>query len=293
MHPRLEIVEVGPRDGLQNESVCLPVKAKLEFIRRLIAAGHQRIEVGSFVSHAAVPQMAATAELCRRLHKLALVRNKGRCLRLSALVVNRRGTEEAIDCGLRELAVVVAASETFNQKNLRASTKEARRRIQDIIVVAARERLAVRAYVSTAFVCPYEGVVRPAKVTRLARALLDSGVEELSISDTIGAAGPNQVERLIDKIMPVAGKATLAVHFHDTRGLALTNAYVAWKAGVRVFDSSSGGLGGCPFAPGAPGNLATESLLALFAALQARPHIDLSKQQAATRYIRQALRATP
>jgi hydroxymethylglutaryl-CoA lyase len=248
------VVEVGPRDGLQNEQAILPTAAKLELIGRLTAAGLPVVEATSFVSPRAVPQLADAEAVMRGLR-----REPG--VRYPVLVPNARGLERAQAAGATEIAVFTAASESFCRANIGMSIDRSLE-VFEVVVAAAREaEMWVRGYVSTAFGCPYEGAVDPAAVARVAAALDAMGCAEVSIGDTIGVALPEQVPEVIGAVSASVPVERLALHLHDTRGNALRNVDVGLELGVRTFDSSAAGLGGCPFAPGAPGNLATESLV--------------------------------
>ncbi len=251
---RVRVVEVGPRDGLQNERTVLSVDAKVEFITRLAAAGFPLIEAGAFVRPDRVPQMADTDGVFRRLPA-------SQHTMFSALVPNVRGMERAARCGVREVAVFTAASEAFVQRNINMPVEESLSAFREVIALARPQGCRVRAYVSTAWWCPYTGRVSPENVRRIAAALYEMGCYEISLGDTIGAATPREVSTLIDMLTRVLPVAALAVHFHDTRGTALANVLAALACGIHTIDSSAGGLGGCPFAPGASGNLATEDLL--------------------------------
>ena len=254
MNIRVQLFEVGPRDGLQNEAARVPTDAKIAFVNRLAAAGHTRIEVTAFVSPKWVPQMADAAQVCAGIERRPGVR-------YSALVPNLTGLTRARAANVDEVAVFPSASETFSQRNLNQSVGEAMAAVKDICTEARAAGLPVRAYLSTSFGCPFEGAVAPARVLDLTRRLLDLGAYEVSISDTIGIAHPHQVTELLEQLAAHVPPASTALHFHDTRGTALVNVYAALEAGVTTFDTSSGGLGGCPYAPGATGNLATEDLV--------------------------------
>lgn len=256
MSEALFINEVGPRDGLQNQSAPIATLGKLELVRALVDAGLKAIEATAFVSPKAVPQMADAAELA-----VSLPRDPE--LRFSALVPNRRGLERAAEAGIREIAVVLAATETMNHRNINQGLAEAQAGCAEVLAACPARGLRGKAYLAVAFGCPYEGAVAGGEVMRLAAAMLGAGASELVFADTIGAAAPAAVEALLGEAVRRFGAARVAVHFHDTRGLALANAWAAIRAGVRRFDSSVGGLGGCPFAPGAAGNLATEDLVLL------------------------------
>jgi hydroxymethylglutaryl-CoA lyase len=265
---RVRVVEVGPRDGLQNEASAVPTSAKIELIERLAAAGLDAVESGAFVHPKAVPRMADTAEVLAGL-------NRREGVRYPVLVPNDRGLERAMEAGVTEIAVFTAASDAFNQRNIRMTIAES---LEVIAAVAHRAREAgmwVRGYISTCFGCPYQGAVSPETVLNVVQRLDDLGIAEISLGDTIGVATPRDVEpviALVQKHLPVD---RLALHFHDTRGTALANTLTALQMGCWVFDSSAGGLGGCPFAPGAAGNLATEDLLYLLHGLGIETGVDL------------------
>jgi len=251
---RVTVVEVGPRDGLQNERVAIPTEIKVRFVDALSSAGLPVIEATSFVSPKAIPQLDDADELMRRIQ-----RKPG--TRYSVLVPNERGLERALAAGVREIAVFTAASETFNQRNVNATIDESIERFRPVVARALDAEMRVRGYISTAFVCPYEGVIAPQRVVEVAERLIGLGIDELSIGDTVGAATPNQVVDLCALLFKSVEVGRLAMHFHDTRGTALANVVAALEMGIAIFDSSAGGLGGCPYAPGASGNLATEDLL--------------------------------
>ncbi|MFN0150919.1 MAG: hydroxymethylglutaryl-CoA lyase [bacterium] len=284
---RVTVVEVGPRDGLQNQSAVLSVDAKVGFIASLIRAGLQRVEVAAFVHPAKVPQMADAEAVWAGLS----AGDKGGA-RLSALVPNRKGFARAVDCGVRDIAVVASATETFNQRNLDATTETTLREIEGIIAEADGSGIPVRAYLSVAFVCPYEGRVRAEHAALGARRLLDSGAREIALSDTIGAAGPDDVSRVLDATLRFASPEQIALHFHDTRGTALANVLAALAYGICTFDSSAGGLGGCPFAPGALGNVATEDLIYMLDQMGIETGVFLPGVIAASRQIESLLGGT-
>ena len=274
--PRVTVVEVGPRDGLQNEATVLTVEDRVTFCRDLLAAGLPVVEVGAFVSPKWVPQMAGSDEVLRRL-----TRRPGS--RLPVLVPNRKGFEAARAAGAREVAVFTAASETFNRRNINASIDESFARFAEFVPEARGDGLWVRGYVSTCFGCPYEGRVAPEKVVEVARRLVDLGADEVSIGDTIGVAVPSQVADVIGRLGQALPRERLAVHLHDTRGTALANVLAALQEGITIVDSAAGGLGGCPFAPGASGNLATEDLLYMLHGMGIETGVDLGKVVAASR----------
>jgi hydroxymethylglutaryl-CoA lyase len=272
------VVEVGPRDGLQNEAVALTVDDRVAFCQALLDAGLPVVETGAFVSPRWVPQMAGSDEIARRVTP-----RPGR--RLPALVPNRKGFEAARAAGVHEVAIFTAASETFNRRNTNAGIDESFERFAEFVPEALRDGLWVRGYVSTCFACPYEGAVDPARVVDVARRLVDLGCHEVSIGDTIGAAVPTQVQDVMGRLREALPGASLAGHFHDTRGTALANVLAALLSGVTVIDSSAGGLGGCPYAPGASGNLATEDLVYMLTGMGIETGIDLDALVAASRAI--------
>jgi hydroxymethylglutaryl-CoA lyase len=251
---RVTIVEVGPRDGLQNEAAILPAATKVAFIEALADAGLPIVEITAFVSPKWVPQMADAVDVAR-----AVTRRDG--TRYLALVPNRTGLTRAIDAGLREVAIFAAASETFSRKNINQGIDESLVAYADVANEARRNGLRVRGYLSTAFGCPYEGAVAVERVVDVAARLLDMGCDEVAVSDTIGVARPRQVVDVVEAVALRVPRPQIALHFHDTRGTALANVYVALECGIAIFDSSAGGLGGCPYAPGAAGNLSTEDLV--------------------------------
>jgi hydroxymethylglutaryl-CoA lyase len=274
----IRIVEVAPRDGLQNEATSLSPAQKAEFINRLAAAGHTTIEAGAFVSARWVPQMADTSDVFR-----SITRKPG--VTYTALVPNLEGLERAIEAGAQGIAIFAAASETFSQRNINQTIAGSLATYRQVCDAAARSRLPVRAYLSTAFVCPFEGTIAPERVVALTGELLALGVYEVSVSDTIGAAHPAQVARLLEVLANAVALPRVAMHFHDTRGTALVNALVALQHGVTTFDASAGGLGGCPYAPGASGNLATEDLVYMLDGLGHRTGITLDGIIEASRWI--------
>ena len=270
------IYEVGPRDGLQNEARPVPTAEKIRFIDALVDAGIRDIEITSFVSPKWIPQLADSAEVARGVHRVPGVR-------MSALVPNRRGLDVAIAAGMKEIAVFMSASETHNKKNINKTIAETLAVFDDIVPPARAAGLAVRAYLSTVFGCPYEGDVDPERVVALTGTLRDLGVYQISISDTIGVANPRQVEDVLTRVLAKHPASALAVHFHDTQGTALANCVVALTLGIATIDASAGGLGGCPYAPGAAGNLATEDVVAMLHGMGVKTGIDLDKLTEASR----------
>ena len=284
---RVTVVEVGPRDGLQNESAVLSVEERVAFCRALVDAGLSVIEVGAFVSPKWVPQMAGSDEVLRQTP-----RRPG--LRLPVLVPNRKGFEAARAAGAREIAVFTAASETFNRRNINASIDESFVRFAEFVPEARRDGVWVRGYVSTCFGCPYEGRVASERVIEVARRLADLGCDEVSIGDTIGVAVPSQVAEVMGRLLETLPRERLAVHLHDTRGTALANVLAALEQGIAIVDSAAGGLGGCPYAPGASGNLATEDLLYMLHGMGVETGVDLDKVAQASRGLTSRLgRALP
>lgn len=251
---RVQIVEVGPRDGLQNEPATIPVAEKIAFVNRLAEAGHSVIEVGAFVSPKWVPQMAGTADVFA-----GIARRPG--VRYTALVPNLAGLERAQAANVEEVAIFPAASETFSRRNLNQSIEEVLAAARAVCDAARSAGQRVRGYLSTCFGCPFEGTVSAETVSELTSRLLDMGAYEVALSDTIGVAHPAQVHEVIATVTRRAPIDVLALHLHDTRGTALVNVYAGLEAGVTTFDTAAGGLGGCPYAPGATGNLATEDLV--------------------------------
>lgn len=261
MKSLIQIVEVGPRDGLQNEKKILSLNQRFDLVQKLSDSGLQRIEIGAFVSKDWVPQMAESLDLVRKVLQAQARGELSKKTRFSTLVPNARGMELAIESGIKEIAIFGASTESFSKKNINCSIAESFVRFRQVAELAKTHKIKVRGYLSTAFGCPYEGAADESRVVRLVRALFKLGVFEVSISDTIGVATPKQVESLLKKVKKVAPLSKIALHFHDTRGTALANVLMGYKMGVRVFDASIGGLGGCPYAKGASGNLATEDLL--------------------------------
>ena len=254
MSDKVIVNEVGLRDGLQNQPRHVPVEGKLEMLNSLIAAGVSSIEVTSFVSPKAVPQMADASELYGRLPL-----DKG--VNFEALVPNEKGYERAVAAGAKTVALVLASTEEMNQKNIGMSLERATEVNIAIIKRANREGIKPRSYISTAMGCPYEGDVAPEVVFDIAARMFEAGAAEAAVADTIGSGDPAQVKFIFETLAKRYGPDRLAAHFHDTRGLALANSWVALECGVRKFDTSIGGLGGCPFAPGATGNVATEDVV--------------------------------
>ncbi len=278
----VRVVEVGPRDGLQNEATLVSTEDKVRFITLLAEAGYSDIEVSSFVSPKRVPQLADAAEVFTGLAPHPTVR-------YSALVPNEVGLERAYASGVKSIALFTAASETFTQQNIGMSIAESLDRFRLLMPAARSYGMSVRAYVSTAFVCPYEGSIAIEKVVPIVEQLVAMGVDEVSIGDTIGRATPISVANLTEAVIPILSSERLAYHFHDTSGFALANVLMALQYGVAIFDASAGGTGGCPFAPGASGNLATEDLVAFLDGMDIATGIDLEKVAAASRFLGEKL----
>jgi hydroxymethylglutaryl-CoA lyase len=287
MTNRITIVEVGPRDGLQNEVARIATADKVTFVERLAAAGLPVVEVTSFVRPDRVPQLADAREVFAALAS-AGARTEG--TRYTALVPNLTGFREAIAAGVREVAIFAAASEGFSQRNTNRSIPQSLAAFADVCAEARAAGVRVRGYLSTAFGCPFDGAVDPRRVGELARQLVDLGVYEVAISDTIGVAHPGQVPAVVEAALGHGvGVGQLALHFHDTRGQALANVMAALPLGVRTFDASAGGLGGCPFAPGATGNLATEDLVYMLDGLGYATGVSLPALLEASAFIEQRL----
>ncbi|HLZ28021.1 MAG TPA: hydroxymethylglutaryl-CoA lyase [Chloroflexota bacterium] len=276
---QVRIVEVGPRDGLQNEAASIPTNTKVHFIDLLTEAGLPWIEVSSFVHPKAVPQMADADEV------FAAIRQKPG-VRYTALVPNPRGLDRALAAGVTDLALFVAATESFSRANINRGIEQSLADARAVIEAARPAGARVRAYISVAFGCPYEGPVHPSQVRGVAGALLEFGVDEVVLGDTIGVATPADVGRLMDVLLELAPVERWGMHFHDTRGMALANVLGGLEQGVTHFDSSAGGLGGCPFAgPGAAGNVATEDLVYLLDGLGIEHGVALDKVLEASRFI--------
>lgn len=282
MPESIRVVEVGPRDGLQNESQPVATATKIELINRLVAAGLQTVEATSFVSPKWVPQLADAAQVFAGIDQPAGVR-------FPVLVPNLQGLERALAVGVREVAVFSAASEAFNRRNINAGIKESLARIEPVLALARARGVAVRGYVSTVLGCPYQGAVPIKDVVRVARALYELGCYEISLGDTIGMGTPRAARAMLLAVAEAVPMAALAVHFHDTRGQALANVYACIESGVRVIDSAIAGLGGCPYAEGASGNVASEDLVYLLQGLGFHTGIDLGRLVAVGRFISAAL----
>jgi hydroxymethylglutaryl-CoA lyase len=278
MSRHVTIVEVGARDGLQNEKKVLDQSTRLEFAERLAMAGLRKLELGSFVSPKWVPQMAGSTEL---LTEALRRRDSGvapwSTMDVSALVPNPRGMNDALAIGLKHIAIFASASESFARKNINCTIDESFVRFAEVMKLARENGVRVRGYLSMCFGDPFEGDISEGVVVRLTKKLIDIGVYEVSIGDTVGIADPSQVKRLTRKLIDAVGADRLAMHFHDTRGTAMANVLAALELGIRTFDSSLGGLGGCPFAPAATGNVATEDVVYMLHRMGFSTGLDLER----------------
>jgi hydroxymethylglutaryl-CoA lyase len=274
---RVSVYEVSPRDGLQNESATVPLRGKLRLIDALVAAGLQRIEITSFVSPKWIPQLADADELAEALLSPSSHRLPPPGVRFSALCPNARGLERAKKAGIDEIAVFMSASETHNKKNINKTIAEALAAFVRTIPPALAAGMRVRAYISTVWGCPYEGAVAVEATVRIAKTLDRMGAYQISLGDTIGCGTPRQTKDIVERLLGEMPASKIALHMHDTRGTALANILVGLELGVRDFDASVGGLGGCPYAPGAAGNVATEDLVYMLHGMGIATGVDLDK----------------
>ena len=274
----MKIVEVGPRDGQQNEMAPIPTKTKAAFVDVLSETGVGEIEVSAFVSPRRVPQLGDATQVFGRIS-----RKDG--VIYSALVPNEKGLDRAIESQVDKVSVFTAVSETFNRKNINTSLKGSINRFLPVVKRAHIEGLPVRGYVSTAFWCAFEGKIQPEAVISVVVKLIDIGIDEVSISDTSGKASPEEVKRLLDLLLPKISSDRIAMHFHDTYGRGIENVLVSWSYGTTIFDSSVGALGGCPFAPGATGNVATEDVVKALEKKGENVGVDLQKLSQARRLL--------
>ncbi|MFG1499252.1 hydroxymethylglutaryl-CoA lyase [Halobacteriovorax sp. XZX-3] len=281
MTKKIKIVEVGPRDGLQNEKSFVATEDKLEFIKLLSETGLSTIEVTSFVRPDKIPQMQDAAELYPQV--LKITEDKG--IATPCLVPNLKGLELAKSLGVKEISMFTATSNTFNQKNINATIEEAHARQIEVAKAALDEGMKVRGYLSTVFGCPYEKEIKDKSIVDGIQRLLDLGCYEISLGDTIGVANPNQVRRITKLIKDHFGLKQMAMHFHDTEGMALANIYASLEEGIEVFDSSAAGLGGCPYAKGASGNVATDDVVNLLHKLGFDTGVDMDKLHDASSFI--------
>ncbi len=279
---KVRVTEVGPRDGLQNEARTIATDIKVAFVDALSEAGYEEIEVSAFVSPERVPQLADAEDVFAR------IKRRGSTI-YSALVPNERGLERALRAKVGKVAVFTAASETFNRKNVNASIQESIERFKPVVEGARGASIPVRGYVSTAFWCPYEGKIAPEAVVDVVKRLTDLGIGEISIGDTIGKAVPSEVMTLLDRLLDHIDQDRLVMHFHDTYGTAIANVLSSYERGISAFDSSAGGVGGCPFAPGASGNVATEDLIWALTRSGAEVSPELDRVRAASDLLAKAL----
>lgn len=278
---RVKIVEVGPRDGLQNEATPLTPALRVELVRRLAGAGLKVIEAGALVSPKWVPQMKGSDQVYTRLRKDPLLSR----ISLPLLVPNLKGMERALELKVKEVAIFGAASEAFSKANINRTRKESLREFAEVAVLAKKHKIKVRGYLSTAFGCPFEGRVPVRQVLKMTEAFLDLGIYELSLGDTIGVATPADVSKVLKAVLPLTSPKKIAMHFHDTRGTALANVLQSLEYGITTFDSSVGGLGGCPYAPGASGNLSTDDLVYMLHGMGLKTGVDLNKLIAVSRWM--------
>jgi hydroxymethylglutaryl-CoA lyase len=283
----VKIVEVGPRDGLQNEVLSVPVKVKVELINKLVDAGLSVVESGSFVSPKWVPQMASSGEVYLAIKKRPVQKHSP--MSFPMLVPNMQGLELALEVGVTEIAIFAAATEAFSQKNINCSIEQSIKRYQQVVQKAQSENVKIRGYISCVLGCPYEGKVSNDVVTNIALRLQDLGCYEISLGDTIGVGTPTNALEMIETVAQKVEIGQLAAHFHDTYGQALANIYAVLQAGVSIFDSSIAGLGGCPYAKGASGNVATEDLLYMLNGMNIETNVDMEKLLIAGDYINQFL----
>ncbi len=283
---RVKIVEVGPRDGLQNESQPIDTQTKIKFIDRLSDTGLSVIEATSFVSPKWIPQLSDHTDVLQGIHKKPGVH-------YPVLVPNMQGFEEALKAGAQEIAIFTAASNTFTQKNINCTLAESIERFQPVCAAAEQHKIKVRGYISCTLGCPYEGDIAPQAVLDVATALVDLGCYEISLGDTIGVGTPNTAQALIETVGKHIPITRLAAHFHDTYGQALANLYAVLQLGVSVIDTAIGGLGGCPYAKGASGNVATEDVVYMLNGLGIETGVDLDKLIATSQFISKQLKRAP
>ncbi|KAF2886170.1 hypothetical protein ILUMI_20003 [Ignelater luminosus] len=279
----VRIVEVGPRDGLQNETVIVPTDVKVEFINRLSETGLKTIEATSFVSAKWVPQMSDNTQVYSRINKVPSIS-------YPVLIPNVKGLESALSVGAKEIAVFASASEGFARKNTNCTIEEGLQRIKDVVDLAKKRDLKIRGYISCIVGCPYDGYIKPSVVAKITETLLDFGCYEISLGDTIGVGTINTMKDLLKNVLTVTSPAKLAIHCHDTYGQALVNVCTALDFGIKVADSSVSGLGGCPYAKGATGNVATEDLVYLLNGLGVNTGVDLNRLIEVGQFISEALK---
>jgi hydroxymethylglutaryl-CoA lyase len=282
---KISIVEMSLRDGLQNEAVYLSANQRFELLKRLNDSGLRRVEIGAFVSPQWVPQMKETAKIVEMALNSIKAKKLSKDLRISTLVPNWRGFVAAKESGIKEIAVFGATSETFSKKNINCTVAESINNFKEVIAGAKKEKIKVRAYLSTIFSCPYEGKIPLKRVLKIFEKYLELGVYEISMGDTIGIGSPKQVRELIKGLLKLTQSNKIAMHFHDTRGTALANILASLDLGITTFDTSLGGLGGCPYAPGAAGNVATEDVVYMLNEMGLKTGIDLESLIHATHWM--------
>jgi len=276
----INIYEVGPRDGLQNEKKSLTIDQRLDLIENLLESGLNDLEIGAFVRPDRVPQMAGTEDLYKH-ERFQLLRRRYPDAKFWSLVPNEKGLERALDCGADRIAVFTGATESFVQKNIGMSIDESLAVFSRVVQKAFEAKLEIRGYISVCWVCPYEGEVQPDAVLSVIQRMFEMGIPNISLGDTIGRAHPNKTERLLVSAFTLAGPESYSVHFHDTYGMALANIDRSLRLGIQTIDSSIGGLGGCPYAPGASGNVATEDVYSLLEGYDQVQNIDFEKMMSA------------
>ena len=282
----VKIVEVGPRDGLQNEAQIVPAEVKIALIEKLVDAGLPVVESGAFVSPKWVPQMAASGEVFKGIQKRADVS-------YPMLVPNMKGLEAALDAGVEEIAIFAAATDTFSQKNINCSIDESIERFRSVVERAIAQNMKVRGYISCVLGCPYEGEVSMAVVAGIAKTMIDLGCYEISLGDTIGVGTPGKAQAMVEQVGKVVPIHQLAAHFHDTYGQGLANLHAVLQSGISVIDSSVSGLGGCPYAKGASGNVATEDVIYMLHGMNIKTGVDMNKLLEAGAYISKFLHREP
>jgi hydroxymethylglutaryl-CoA lyase len=286
MSDAVRIVEVGPRDGLQNEKTSIGVADRIAFIEALIGAGLQTVEVGAFVSPKAIPQMVGSDQVLRGVSHIPGAE-------FHVLVPNEKGYEASQQAGAKVIAVFASASEGFSRANINCSVKESIERFKPVLARAKADGIKVRGYISCVLGCPFDGEVKPQAVVDVARTLWDLGCYEVSLGDTIGVGTPVKARQLLRAVAGCVPMAKLAMHFHDTYGQALANLYAGMEEGARVIDSAAGGLGGCPYAPGATGNVATEDVVYMLEGMGIRTRVDMAKLVAATNEVSKLIGRPP
>lgn len=275
---KVTIVEVGPRDGLQNETLFVQTQTKIEFINLLSKTGLEVIESGSFVSSKAIPQLADTEQVLKGIEKSPNIA-------YPVLVPNVKGLESALKVDAKHIALFASASEAFSQKNINCSIGQSLQRFKAVVEIAKTHQLHIRAYISCIFACPYQGEIKPQQVAKLCQQLVELGVDEISLGDTIGVGTPNKCKNLIEQVSKYLALDKISMHFHNTYGQAIANIYASLQSGITIFDSAVAGLGGCPYAKGATGNVATEDVLYLMQGLNIQTNVDLVKLAYAGKFI--------